>query len=503
MDPSTLRRESNPVPALARSYSYAMPRLTFLGAAQTVTGSKYLLEHGSVRLLVDCGLFQGLKQLRERNWAALPVSPASIDAVILTHAHLDHSGYLPRLAAGGFRGRIFCTPGTKDLCQLVLPDAGRLQDEDARDANRRGYTRHHPALPLFTEADAFRALELLQPVGFDRPMPVAPGVEVTFRHMGHLLGAAAVIMRLEHPARTIVFGGDLGRYDRPVLRDPELITEADILLVESTYGDRRHELGHDADRLTTIVSETIARGGRLIIPSFALGRVEEVLYWLKRLEDAGRIPRVPVYLDSPMSVQALQYYTSRHDELDDEFRHAVKPAGRFETSRFTCVTTARESEELSTSTSPAIVISASGMATGGRVLNHLEHALPDARNTVLFVGFQAAGTRGRSLVDGARQVKVHGTSIAVAAQVAQIESMSAHADSAEMLRWLRGFTRPPEMTYIVHGEPPAMAALAAAIAAELGDGWNTRAPDYLETVDLAGARTSNADAGGIAQENRS
>jgi metallo-beta-lactamase family protein len=376
---------------------------------------------------------------------------------------------------------------------LVLPDAGRLQEEDARAANRRGYTRHHPALPLFTEADAFRALELLQPVGFERPMPVAPGVEVTFRHVGHLLGAAAVMMRLNDPARTIVFGGDLGRYDRPVLRDPEPIAEADILLVESTYGDRRHEPGHDQERLAAIVTETIARGGRLIIPSFALGRVEEVLYWLKRLEEGKRLPRVPVYLDSPMSVQALQYYTSRHDELDDEFRQAAKPAERFETSRFTCVTTGRESEELAASNSPAIIISSSGMATGGRVLNHLEHALPDPRNTVLFVGFQAAGTRGRSLVDGARQVKMHGTSVAVSAQVAQLESMSAHADAGEVLRWLRGFTRSPQMTYVVHGEPPAMRALRAVIAAELGAGWKTHAPDYLETVDLFDVRKSSTD----------
>jgi metallo-beta-lactamase family protein len=470
-----------------------MSQLTFLGAAQTVTGSKYLLEHGSVRLLIDCGLFQGLKSLRERNWAALPVPPASIDAVILTHAHLDHTGYLPRLVAGGFRGRIFCTAGTKDLCQLVLPDAGRLQEEDARTANRRGYTRHRPALPLFTEGDAFRALELLQPVGFERAMPVAPGVEVTFRHMGHLLGAAAVIMELRDPARTIVFGGDLGRYDRPVLRDPEPIAEADVLLVESTYGDRRHEPGGDEERMAALVTETIGRGGRLIIPSFAIGRVEEVLYWLKRLEDERRIPRVPVYLDSPMSIQALEYYTSRHDELDDEFRDAAKPARRFETSRFTCVTSGRESEELAASNDPAIVISSSGMATGGRVLNHLERALPDPRNTVLFVGFQAAGTRGRTLIEGAKQVKIHGVSVAVGAQVAQIESMSAHADAGEILRWLRGFTRPPQMTYVVHGEPPAMTALMAAIGAELGDGWKTRAPGYMETADLLDVRTAIAD----------
>jgi metallo-beta-lactamase family protein len=460
-------------------------RLTFLGATRTVTGSKYLLEYDGTRVLVDCGLFQGLKPLRERNWAQFQVEPSSIHAVVLTHAHLDHTGYLPRLVAAGFRGRVFCTAGTRHLCKLVLPDAGRLQEEDARDANKRGYSRHKPAAPLFTERDAFRSLDLLQPVGFDRAMPVAPGIEVSFRAMGHLLGAAAVIMRIAGAEKTIVFGGDLGRYDRPVLRDPEPITDAaDLLLVESTYGDRRHDPNDNGHRFGQIVTETIGRGGKVVVPAFAIGRVEEVLYWLKQLEDAHAIPEVPVFLDSPMAVEALQFYVSRNLELDDEFRQAGRPLAQFLTRRFQAVPSTEASLALAASSEPSIVISSSGMATGGRVMNHLERVLPDARNTVLFVGFQAIGTRGRSLIDGAKQVKMRGAYVPVVAHVDRIDSMSAHADGGEILRWLRGFTKPPGLTCIVHGELPAMQALDADITREFGPGWRARMPDYLESLDL-------------------
>jgi metallo-beta-lactamase family protein len=459
-----------------------MPSLSFLGAARTVTGSKYLLERNDQRILVDCGLFQGLKALRERNWAPLPVPASSIDVVVLTHAHLDHTGYLPRLVAEGFKGRVFCTPATQDLCRLVLPDAGRIQEEDARAANRNGYSKHAPALPLFTEVDAFRALERLQPAGFDRPMPVAPGVEITFRPTGHLLGSAAIVMRLE--GRTIVFGGDLGRYDRPVLLDPEPIEECDVLLVESTYGDRRHDPNDNGRRFGQIVRETIGRGGKVIIPAFAIGRVEEILYWLKVLEEEGAIPRVPVFLDSPMAVEALRFYSQRVNELDEELRPTGRPVASFATSRFQTVSSPQQSAELTASRTPAIVISSSGMATGGRVLYHLKRALPEAKNTVLFVGYQSPGTRGRALVDGASEVKIHGAFVPVLAHVDKIDSMSAHADAGEILRWLRGFRRPPSRTFIVHGEPPAQAALQAAIASELGAGWSTDAPEYLESVEI-------------------
>jgi metallo-beta-lactamase family protein len=481
--------------------------LTFLGAARTVTGSKHLLDTGTARVLFDAGLFQGLKVLRERNWHSLPIKAADISAVVLTHAHLDHCGYLPRLVADGFRGRIFCTAGTQDLCRIVLPDSARIQEEDAASANRHGYSKHAPALPLYTEADAFRAISHLQPVGYDRPMPVADGVEVDFINAGHLLGSAYARVRVG--GRTILFGGDLGRFDRPVLPDPTLVEEADYLLVESTYGNRVHERDDDGDRLGEVIRATIERGGRVVIPAFAIGRVEELIYWIKRLEEQRRIPVLPVFVDSPMAIAALARYTERLHELDDALQpetndeiaphgpaaHEEAPERRrreakqerqvaaFATERFRTVSSPQDSKQLTASRMPAIIISSSGMATGGRVLHHLKAVLPDPRNTVLLVGFQAEGTRGRQLVDGAQAVKIHGQLVPVNARIAKIDSMSAHADSAEILRWLGGFTRPPTKTFLVHGEPVAMEALQAAIAAKLG--WNTHIPDYEETVELS------------------
>jgi metallo-beta-lactamase family protein len=454
--------------------------LTFLGAAGTVTGSKHLLDHGEHRILVDCGLFQGLKELRQRNWAALPFDAARIDAVVLTHAHLDHCGYLPRLVGQGFRGRIFCTPGTYDLCRLVLPDSARIQEEDARQANKHHYSKHAHAEPLYTEIEAARALTQLQPVGYDRPVPVVPGVEVEFINAGHLLGSAYARIRIGD--QTILFGGDLGRYSRPVLPDPTPVGEADVLLVESTYGDRLHERDDDGERLARIVTDVAARGGRLIVPSFAIGRVEEVLYWLKRLEDQQRIPVLPVYLDSPMALGALQFYTSRISELDGELQTGTRVVRAFYTTRMVTITSVEQSKELMASRQPAIVIASSGMATGGRVLHHLAAALPEPKNTVLFVGFQAEGTRGRLLCDGAKQVKIHGQFVPVAARVERIDSMSAHADAAEIMRWLSGFVRPPAMTYLVHGEAGPLQALAARITAERQ--WPVHIAKYLERVDL-------------------
>jgi metallo-beta-lactamase family protein len=479
--------------------------LTFLGAARTVTGSKYLLDTGSAKVLIDAGLFQGLKELRERNWQPMPVDPATLDAIVLTHAHLDHCGYLPRLVSQGFGKRVFCTAGTKDLCTIVLPDSGRIQEEDADNANRHGYSKHRPALPLYGEADAFRAVSLLQPVGYERPMPVAPGVEVEFVNAGHLLGSAYARVRVG--GCTILFGGDLGRYERPVLPDPAPVAEADYLLVESTYGNRVHEQDDEASKLADVITATAQRGGKVIIPSFAIGRVEELLYWVKRLEDEKRVPVLPVFVDSPMASEALARYTERLHELDPELRpefrddkaphdeSAHEPPDRrrrqasmerrvcaFCTDRFRVVASPQESRQLTDSKMPAIVISSSGMATGGRVLHHLKAGLPDSRNTVLFVGYQAEGTRGRRLVDGERAVKIHGQMVPVNARIERIESMSAHADSAEILRWLGGFSRPPSATFIVHGEPKAMDALAGSIRAKLG--WTVRMPEHLEAVRL-------------------
>jgi metallo-beta-lactamase family protein len=457
-----------------------MATLTFLGAAGTVTGSKHLLDLGNHRVLIDAGLFQGLKELRLRNWAAFPIDPKRIDAIILTHAHLDHCGYLPRLVAAGFRGRVFCTPGTRELCTLVLPDSAHIQEEDARQANKHGYSKHRPALPLYTELDAARALTQLQPVGYERSVPVVPGLEVEFINAGHLLGSAYA--RLRVGGQTYLFGGDLGRFGRPVLPDPTPIAEADVLLVESTYGDRLHEPDDNGLRLAAIINNAVTRGGKLIVPSFAIGRVEEVLYWLRRLEHEKRIPVLPVYVDSPMAAGALQFYTERAHELDLEMKPAERHVSMFSTERMTVIATPQDSKELVASSQPSIVIASSGMATGGRVLHHLAAGLPNPRNTVLFVGYQAAGTRGRLLVDGAKQVKIQGEFVPVAAHVERIDSMSAHADAGEIMRWLSGFKRAPSMTYLVHGEPVALNALKASIASTLG--WPVHIAGYLERVEL-------------------
>jgi metallo-beta-lactamase family protein len=459
-----------------------MPTLTFHGAARTVTGSKYLLDVGGRRVLVDCGQFQGRKDLRLLNWTQFPFDPKTLDAVVLTHAHLDHSGMLPRLVNQGYKGRIYCTPGTLDLCGVVLPDAGRIQEEDARQANRHGYSKHAPAQPLFTEADALRALTQLQPFGYERQIDLGGGVSCDFVPAGHLLGSAYV--RMTAAGGTILFGGDLGRYNRPVLPDPVAVAHADVLLVESTYGDRLHPADDDGERLAEVIRTTIDRRGKVIVPSFAIGRVEEVLYWVKRLEEEGRIPVVPVYVDSPMALEALNFYARRTDELDDEMAQRGRAVRMFATKRFTVTRSAQESKQITASKLPSIVISSSGMATGGRVLHHLVDALPDRRNTVLFVGFQAEGTRGRQLVDGATEVKIHGRMIPVNATVVRLDGMSAHADQSEILRWLTGFTAPPAVTYLVHGELTAMEALKKTIGDALH--WRVEIPQMNETVQVLG-----------------
>jgi len=455
-----------------------MPSLTFLGAARTVTGSKHLLEVDGQRILFDCGLFQGLKELRLRNWSALPIAAETINAVVLTHAHIDHSGWLPRLVSQGFKGPVYCTGGTLDLCRLVLPDAAHLQEEDAKFANKRGFSKHQPALPLYTEEDAAEALSRFKVADYGKKIEVVKGIEIEFINAGHLLGSSYVLVtRSDKSGGRILFGGDLGRYTRPILPDPSPGVAADVLLVESTYGDRLHPAEDNGETLARIIKETFARRGKVIVPAFAIGRVEELLYWLFRLEDEGRLEKVPIYVDSPMAIKGIAFYDARTDELDKEI-----VSMRRKLPRFTSVNSALESKALVERDTPAVIIASSGMATGGRVVHHLFAGLPDPRNTVLFVGFQAAGTRGRQLVDGAQYVKMFGQQVPVHARIEKIDGMSSHADAAEIVRWLRTFPRAPKATYLVHGEAAAQDALKVRITKELG--WNVEIPSHGQKVDL-------------------
>jgi metallo-beta-lactamase family protein len=449
--------------------------LTFLGATGTVTGSRYLVKAGGATLLVDCGLFQGLKQLRLRNREPFPVDVTEIDAVILTHAHLDHSGYLPLLIRNGFSGPVLCTPATRALCEILLPDSGRLQEEDAAYANRHGFSRHSPALPLYTEEDANRALSRLLEVPFLSTRDVAPGVRFTMHPAGHILGAAMV--RIETPDGTILFTGDIGRPSDPLMRAPATGLEADWLVAESTYGDRLHGDSDPADSLAEVVSRTAARGGSVLIPSFAVGRAQAIAHLLWRLKRERRIPDIPVYLDSPMAQRAAQVMRDFREETllsaDDEaaLQRSIRE-----------VETVQESKRLNQMTFPRVIISASGMATGGRVLHHLKTIAPEPRNAIVLAGHQAAGTRGAALRDGAATIKIHGGYFPVRAEVTSLDNISAHADYREILDWIRTLAKPPLRTYLTHGEPVASDAMRHRIEEDLG--WDCVVPDYRETVRL-------------------
>lgn len=450
-------------------------QLQFLGATGTVTGSKYLISHEGARVLVDCGLFQGYKQLRLRNWAPLPVDPASIDAVILTHAHLDHSGYLPLLVREGFRGRIFCTRATAELCAILLPDSGHLLEEEANFANRRGYSKHSPALPLYTEADARACLEQFVICEFDQPFDPAPGLHACLAPSGHMLGSSFV--RIADGRRSILFTGDIGRPHDLLLKPPVALPGADYLVTESTYGDRPHPSVDVLAQLAEVVKRTAARGGVLLIPAFAVGRAQALLYCIHLLKTRGEIPPLPVYLNSPMAVDATAVYRRHRNEhrLSAAECEAMCHGAHF-------IRTPEESRELNTRRGPMIIIAASGMATGGRVVHHLAAFAPDWRNTILFTSFQAGGTRGAALVGGAATIRIHGEDVPVRAEVAMLDNLSAHADAGEIIGWLKGFERPPRTTFITHGEPPAADALRQRIERELH--WHCHMPDYLETVAL-------------------
>lgn len=450
-------------------------QLTFLGAARTVTGSRYLIEAEGKRILLDCGLFQGHKELRLRNWAPFPVPPDSIDAVVLTHAHLDHSGYLPLLARQGFSGPIYCTRPTRDLCALLLPDSGHIQEEDARRANRHGYSKHHPALPLYTAADAEAVLEQFRPVSFGHDVALGAGIRCRFERAGHILGAAWVALTAER--RTVLFSGDLGRPHDPVMKAPVPPTAADFLVVESTYGDRLHDLDDPLDQVERVVRRTVRRGGSVIIPAFAVGRAQTMLYYIHTLRESGRLPHVPVYLDSPMAIEAtgiLERYPNEH-RLDPATCAAVARSAHY-------VRDADASRALDQENSPKIIIAASGMATGGRVLHHLKHFAPDPRNTILFTGFQAGGTRGDRMLRGEEAVKIHGKMVPVRAEVASLDSLSAHADYEELLDWLGHLREAPIDTFVTHGEVEAAKALARRIDERLG--WPCRVPDQLQAVTI-------------------
>jgi metallo-beta-lactamase family protein len=450
-------------------------RLQFLGATGTVTGSKYLVSANHNKVLVDCGLFQGYKQLRLRNRAPLPVAASAIDAVVLTHAHIDHSGYLPLLVKNGFRGKVYCSAATRDLCGILLPDSGHLQEEEAEYANRHGFSKHAPALPLYTREDAARALAHLTPVAFDQSVALPGGLVLRLQPAGHILGAALVELRGN--GRTLLFSGDLGRPNDFVANAPESVAHADYLVVESTYGDRRHGFANPKQQLADVVNRTVQRGGVVIVPSFAVGRAQLLMYLLYLLRQERVIPDIPVFLNSPMAVDATRIY---YEHRDEHRLTAAEYEGMFSVVKF--VNSAEESRRLNQHKTPMIVISASGMATGGRVLHHLKAFAPDARNTILFVGFQAGGTRGAAMLNGAASVKIHGDYVPVRAEVACIDNLSAHADYAEILGWLENFAAPPRRTFITHGEPRPADALRHRIEENLG--WSTCVPEYLETVSL-------------------
>ncbi|PKO47510.1 MAG: MBL fold metallo-hydrolase [Betaproteobacteria bacterium HGW-Betaproteobacteria-22] len=450
--------------------------LTFLGATGTVTGSKYLLKSGEKHILVDCGLFQGLKHLRLKNWEKLPVNPRRIDAVVLTHAHIDHSGYLPLLVKNGFTGRVYCTEATRDLCEILLPDSAHLQEEEAEYANRRGFSKHHPALPLYTQEDAKNALSQIVAVDYGQDVLLAEDLTLRFSPNGHILGSAFVRIHDQHTS--VLFSGDIGRSQDVLMKPPAQIKQADYLLLESTYGNRLHETDDPQAKLAAIINKTVKRRGIVLIPVFAVGRAQELLYYIHLLKSSGAISQdIPVYLNSPMAVDATEIFMRHQGEhrLSSEQCHGLSRVAHM-------VNSVEESKALNEMAGPMIILSASGMASGGRVVHHLKAFAPNPNNTVLFAGFQAAGTRGAAMIDGAESIKIHGEYIPVRAEVQLISNLSAHADYAEILAWLSGFETPPKRTFIVHGEPVAADAMRHHIEEKLN--WQVDVPDYLETVRL-------------------
>ncbi|HKQ12646.1 MAG TPA: MBL fold metallo-hydrolase [Steroidobacteraceae bacterium] len=451
-------------------------QLTFLGATQTVTGSRYLLRCETGWMLVDCGLFQGYKHLRLKNWARPLFDLSTLNAVVLTHAHLDHSGYLPLLVKQGFRGPIYATPPTIDLCRILLPDSGHLQEEQAEFANRHGFSKHSPALPLYTERDATECLKHFEPIWFEEVFEPVPDIRVHYSRAGHLLGAGSI--RIESASTSVLFSGDLGRPADPLMSAPEPPPSADYVVVESTYGDRKHPALDSQNELRDVIRRTCERRGIVVIPTFAVGRAQLLLLLIARLKAARAIPDIPVYLDSPMAIDATELLTRHAAE------HRFSPSDAASIGRTArLVRTAEESKSLDRIREPAIILAASGMATGGRVVHHLKMFVTDARNTILFSGFQAGGTRGASLVAGARELRIHGETFPVRAEVCQLQSASAHADADEVIAWLRQLQTAPRQVFVTHGESSASDALRQRIQSELN--WTASVPEYRDEVELA------------------
>jgi metallo-beta-lactamase family protein len=464
-----------------------MPKITFLGAAGTVTGSKYLVEAEGKRLLVDCGLFEGSKDLKQRNWNNLPIDPATIDWVLLTHAHIDHTGYLPRLVHAGFEGPIFANAATRELCQLLLPDSAHLQEEDAQYAAKKGYSSHKPPLPLYTVAEAQNALNLFQEIPRADTFEISPQFSVKPHDAGHILGSTWLELTITENAKKtlVVFSGDLGRYNQPILKDPEAPTRADFLLCESTYGDRDHATGSVPDQLADVINRVAKRGGVVVIPAFAVGRTQTLMYYLRQLDDQKKIPHLPVYVDSPMAISVTGIYARHHEDHDLDFT-ALEQQGDKDPLNLRDVHMTRsveDSKKINNVNSPCIIVSASGMATGGRILHHLDRRLPDDRNAVLLVGYQGLGTNGRALQDGAQFLRLYGQEVPVRAEIVTLDQLSAHAGRSELLQWLSGFTAPPRQTFLVHGEPAALDSFHGAITSRFQ--WPVTVPAYLQSFDLS------------------
>jgi len=464
-------------------------KLQFLGAARQVTGSQYHVIAEGTELLVDCGMFQEREYLA-RNWEPSPVQPERLDAVLLTHAHLDHCGLLPKLVAEGFRGPVYATDATADLTAVVLEDSAEIQTEDAaykRKRHRReGRKGKHPEKPLYTRRDVNRTLRLLKSIDYDKPVSIGKGATALFRDAGHILGSAMIELVADDGGheRRLVFSGDMGQWDKPLVRDPSLFDRADYVVMESTYGNRDHGGETDIEtQLGEVVGRTLGRGGKVVIPIFAIERAQEVIYHLGRLVDAGRIPPVPVFLDSPMAVEVTEVFR-QHRRLFDEAAQAMLTADNMPLGfpGLTMIRTSEESKEINELRVPAVIMSTSGMCTAGRIKHHLAHTIGDAENTILFVGYQARGTLGRQILDGNREVRIHGRSRLVRAEIERIEGFSGHADRGALRRWLAGFIEPPRRLFLTHGEEDSSLALAERVRIELG--WAVEVPEYREVVEL-------------------